>query len=1034
MRYPGILALVMTTVATMVVTTAACGGDGGGGLDGYLPETPKPTGDAQSVWAGAITTANPEELIAGPAKSGLVGDFFIRNAKARYVIQAPTRVIGVVPQGGNLVDAVPLAADGTDAAVDHFGELSLVYLVGRTCEHDAIEIVQDGSGGGAAVVRATGMTAVNDFINLRGIGLINVPLDLDPVIEDGVECATTYILEPGSDHISVHFTLYNPTKINIKGPIGTLADTGGNTESWAPTRGFERLGISALTSAGDPAPVPYGLYQGPGVAYGVVPRHEDPATANSSFLIAGVSIVLFGAETLLDIVKPEAFALDLQAGKGVNFKVDIVVGRDASDVERAYRVGTEEATSELSGSVAWAGGGVPVGARVGVWEDKDGDGKVGADDVIRTYMDLDEDGNYAASVLPGNYLLRAGVRDVSRSDVLAVSVPAGGLTGQTLSLPDPVYYDYSITDDETGNNIPGKITIIGRHPALPDQGTFPTYDTMYGLVKMLRSIRGTTTDVGDGADQQFALPAGATYRILVSRGTEWSVAEQVVTPAAGDPVQTLQFTLRRVAPADGYVSSEYHVHSVGSPDSPVLLPDRVATMLADGVELFASTDHDYVGDFAQTITDMGVGEYVYNIPGIETTPFAYGHFNAWPIDADDTDASRGAIDWARGADGLALIPGEIFNQMRARGAEVVQINHPRTAPGDAFGFMQYFDRAALTFDYTTKSITGELFDMPVPNSFLRLPDVTLWDDSFNALEVWNGFTTGDTNEDGVREITRLDVVLRDWFNFLSFGLEITPLGNSDTHTIVKDPAGMPRTYVRVTDDSPTAIGNGNAASDVMDTLAGRNGTPRDVVVTNGPHIMVTANGDAAPLGKVIDASGGSVTLEIKVIAPMWAQFDTVEVFANNAPDVGSDVDETLLQPLACFTSRENSTVMANDPCALATLGGGAQDMTIEEIDVGGGFKRLEVTVTVTVSASDIVNRTGATGGDAWLVVRARGDRGIYPLLLNDALDNGNLDTFVSGTPAEIDALLQGTGIPAQAFTSPIYVDFDGGGYKAVFSP
>src|SRR5690606_12885908 len=141
----------------LVAAPAGCGGDDGPSLDDFLPEVPAPTGEPQAVWAGPITADNPGELIPGPAASGLVGDFFMRNARGRYVIEAATRVIGAIPQGGNVVDAVPVGPDG-DLGEDHFGELSAIYLLGRTCEHRTVEVIQDGSSGGAAVVRARGVT------------------------------------------------------------------------------------------------------------------------------------------------------------------------------------------------------------------------------------------------------------------------------------------------------------------------------------------------------------------------------------------------------------------------------------------------------------------------------------------------------------------------------------------------------------------------------------------------------------------------------------------------------------------------------------------------------------------------------------------------------------------------------------------------------------------------------------------------------------------------------------------------------------
>ena len=118
------------------------------------------------------------------------------------VVQAPTRVIGVIPQGGNVVDAV--LTDGTHQTVDdHFGELGLIYLFGRTCEPDHVDIVRDGSEGGVAVLRAVGKSGNDDFLDIKGIGALPVDPTVDPVNEDGVECATTYILAPGTTTLSI---------------------------------------------------------------------------------------------------------------------------------------------------------------------------------------------------------------------------------------------------------------------------------------------------------------------------------------------------------------------------------------------------------------------------------------------------------------------------------------------------------------------------------------------------------------------------------------------------------------------------------------------------------------------------------------------------------------------------------------------------------------------------------------------------------------------------------------------------------------
>src|SRR6185503_13442900 len=147
----------------------------------------------------------------------------------------------------------------------------------------------------------------------------------------------------------------------------------------------------------------------------------------------------------------------------------------------------------------------------------------------------------------------------------------------------------------------------------------------------------------------------------------------------------------------------------------------------------------------------------------------------------------------------------------------------------------------------------------------------------------------------------LDRVMRDWLSMLSLGCYVTPAGDSDTHKSIADPVGMPRTLVFVGDDSGAALASGAAVDAVLATQTGAANTPRDIVVTNGPMIDVKV-ANAPALGRVVNGAGG-VTVTVTITSPDWAEFDTLELFANSTfgPVPGSG--ETQLQPLQCFTSR-----------------------------------------------------------------------------------------------------------------------------------
>ncbi|HVV84838.1 MAG TPA: CehA/McbA family metallohydrolase [Kofleriaceae bacterium] len=1008
----------MKAAAALLVASAgllaACGGgDGGPGLADYSPELP-PTGGAAGARAGAIT--DPGELVTGPAAQGQVGDFVLANAKVKFIVGAPTRVIGVVPQGGNVIDAVRLDAAGQPTDLDQFGELSMVYKAGRTCEHDRMEIVRDGSAGGPAVLRATGKSGNNDFINLKGIGALPVGDDIDPDVGDDLRCATTYVLDPDSDHLKVYWSLYNDGTTPMLAPFGVLADTGGETEAWLSRRGVDRAGIDAIGMLADPAPTDYVVYQAPGVAYGVIPRFDRP-TPSAGFLVAGVSILLFGAQNLLDIFQRDTYQLSLPAHGGTMQEVDVVIGSDAEDVDREWR---DPATLvDAGGRVTWSNGMPVAGARVGVFEDTDGNGALDDADLVLSYMDVAADGTYRGKVPAGTHFVRAEVKDQGRSPAKTAAASAD------LVIPAPVRLDFTVLDDATGNTIPARLLVIGQHPAFPDQRLFETYDRLDGVVVSRHLVRGIST--GTVADEPIYLPAGGHYRVYASRGTEWSVTS---APFDGSADGRVTLRLRRVVDTTGYLAAEFHVHQVGSPDSPVGSLERVKSALSGGIELFAVTDHDVVSDLEPIVEDLAVDDELRVIPGMEITPFAYGHFNAYPLDVVP-NATGGAIDWGRGHDGYAMTPGEIFAAARQRGARVVEVNHPR-GEGALGTFQQFFDRANLRYDFTARSVFGDFQQTAVPNDWLRLPDQSLWSDAWNVLEVWNGFDMRDTDGDGRRENVKLDRVMRDWFDLLSLGFYVAPVGNSDTHQSARSTLGMPRTMVRVPDDGPGPLADGTITDAVMKTLEGVE-VPRDLVVTDGPMMAVKVNGMDA-IGRQVAPTAGAVTMQVTVTAADWADFDTIEVFANATPDSPvSGTTPVALVPLRCWTSRPLETLSDNDPCLLAPMT--PQPMTVTVQSAGGNYKRLAATITVRLTAADIRNRAGATGQDAWVVFRARGDKAIFPILSGDLIDDTNLATLVDGDPAAVDNLLRsGLGVHAEAFTAPVFVDFDGNGYRAPFKP
>ncbi len=1015
------------------------GGDGGAredggagavgpGLAAFLPSVPAPTGEGQRAFAGRITEDNaPTEVIPGSASVGHAGDLFLRNDRIRVVIQREgDRDIGPSPYGGNIVDADLVG----EARGDRFGELSLVYTSGRTLDltSDA-EILADGARGGVAAIRIRGRDAPNDFIHLSGAGLVPIPSQRSADLDLGLVGAVTYVLEPGADHVRVLYTLYNPTHARVDQPIGTLSDSGAVVSTFAPGDGFGSVDLSKITSALE-NPVPYQAIDGTQIAYGIVPLlppgPDGAVRASSSYAFLGVSIVLFGITSFLDLLDTDKpMPLALAPGEGATFEVAFVVGKDGAAIEERARALRGEATGVLSGRVTDAEGQPAAGVRVMLFT---GDPAVAASKV-RTFATTAADGRYRFVTVPGDYHVFAQTRRELPGPAVPATVRLGAEASADLTLPAVAVLDYVVTDADTGRLIPARITVIGDAPELGDKRRGDPYDraTLIAATEHTRFGTSVSRPDADGTDAPLRVVAGRSYRVVASRGPEWTNAHEVL-PALGAGAHTLSFALRHVVDSTGYVATDFHQHQEGSPDAWVENDRRVRTYLAEGIDFFASSDHDVLTDFQPYIAALRAEGLVATVVGVEATPFDYGHFGAFPLQRDASKASGGAVDWRGGRALDGLMPGELFEASRQRGARIVQVNHPRVVPGGR-DFQAAWDRAGLRFDFARRSFGGDAMVQPFPNVDLRLPaDKLLFSDRFDTFELWNGFRPGDADGDGVREDQRVDLLLRDFANFLAFGFRPFVVGNSDSHTALHDPAGMPRSYVRVPDDSARALADGSIAEAVYRTLRGE-GVPKDGFVSNGPFIRIAAYGDAqSGIGSTVRLQGDAVSLHVAVQAVDWVHVDTVEVFANATFDkVGAEVgaSETAHVPLLCYSARTGRR--PGDACSQAF--GGVRPLALV---LAPGKRSAELDVSLPVSA--VPHRQGGTSNDFWILVRVSGQDALWPEIPNAVVTAANQAVLIGGTAAELDAALRGTGVPAMAITNPLYVDVDGDGFRAPFAP
>jgi len=407
---------------------------------------------------------------------------------------------------------------------------------------------------------------------------------------------------------------------------------------------------------------------------------------------------------------------------------------------------------------------------------------------------------------PGRYSAKLSVP--GGTDRQDVEVGAARSTPLRFIVPRAAELAYSVTD-AGGQPLPARLVLSGIPPtANPNLGP---YHSAHGAANV------SCTPDGRGTIQ---LPPGR-YSVLATHGLEYSVdAQEVeVTAARG---ATLRATLSHEVDTAGWVAADFHLHAEPSGDSEVPLPDRVTTLLGEGIELAVATDHNHVTDYAPALGSLHQESRLATTPGIEITTREWGHFNAFPY---PTTAPLPPFADA--------VPTDLFAFVRGTAPHsIIQVNHPR------MGQIGYFDVGK--FDPVTQ--TGR-------DGFSL---------EFDTLEVWNGF-----------DLVKPDVLeanFREWVSLVSRGRRWTAVGNSDSHRVVYEWAGYPRTYVKVDDERIDASLVDRVARGLREGAA---------VVTSGPFIDLDVDGRGP--GATVTPTQGAVNVRLDVRAPAWIGIRTADL-------------------------------------------------------------------------------------------------------------------------------------------------------------
>ncbi|MCP5060151.1 MAG: hypothetical protein GY937_25905 [bacterium] len=947
----------------------------------------------------AFEITDPGDLLTGPLADNRLGDTMIENDVARFVIQAPKqRDLHSVGQfGGNLIDAELVSKPG----LDQFFELQPSINLETVINAQTLEVLNDGQNGEAAVVRTCGPDDLNDYINASsqvgelGLSLPNVLSIVDDRDYD-VDGCTEYRLEPGKRYVAVETTVHNNAASDVKFYVGYYVNGMGSLEQWVRT-GATPLGLGeALVSPSSEVLAFMGFGAAEGVDYGLVPINFPGGVGfSSSFSTSGVSFMLHTHSLLAVLGADFDPFFTVPAGGSNSFLGYFSVGDGSLANTAAVEAEVKGlATGTLSGCVTVAGSPAP-SARVAL-----GPIVSGAISRVDAHFLTDAAGCYQADIPAATYGVAAakeghlfegaGVMPVVHS----VTVPASGaIAAPTIDLPATSRIRIEAVD-ETNSPVPVRIVSVGIDPspeptlsfALPGLGS-----TTSGIFNDLKEspLDGLTSVNFAGASGiiEFDLEPG-DYQITVSRGTEWSIHQESITAVAG----TTHLVSAQIAPVldtTGFVSSDYHVHMIHSPDSRIGLAERALSYSGEGVDNIIVTDHDAVTDLMPTITSLGLTSFVHATIGEEITTFDYGHYNAYPQGQDTSKPSNGSTDWGGAAPAGKDFPPDYYGLTPADIDRAV-LADPSNAGLDTVVHINHIDShfGPLQIDTGLEPPQSLLAD---PTIFRLNPDVSNFFHPFLALELWNGASVGAQN-------SFLNNRIGVWMNLLNQGYPSTAIADSDTHTVKDLESAGGRTWTPSSSDSPAAISDSEIGLAVQTQRAvGGQGCYLQSQLVEGAAVADFSLGGTT----LVTATDGSVDLDIHVQAPVWGEYDTIEIYRN-------------AETVVAGTSGGTPVAYGANPTTVLTLGAG--DFVRNTLNVHPGVTgadRFDTLLTVPLTDLTV---------DEWVVVVAKGTVGnstpTFPVYPNNADGGQTLAQLTTLDPNE-------GGVRALCYTNALFVDVDG---------
>jgi hypothetical protein len=995
-----------TQTCLMAIASAlilgACNGSGSNDSGTDNPPTAK-----------ARVARDADDLLQGPLARGKEGDYVLENDLIRVIIQQPGRNwFGLGTYGGNIIDVSAKNSDGSFNP-DHMEEFITGINIENTTNFTDVGIRNDGADGEPAVICASGPDDLIEIVNpsslIRNNGF-NFPESADDR-DLPVTVETCYSLAPDQPWVTLDTTVSNNSDDSLPIYMAELLNGSGEVEAFQAYVGFGEPLITLVCpdtslvacDTGQCDQCNYLAYAGKdgavGVSYGLI--HEVTGTAN--FSATGVNALLYG-QSVRDLVLGASVPnFDIPAQGDITLRRYFAVGDgSASSIGDIRNLISGIVTGDLSGTVTSSGEPL-ANASVSIFQTLDAT-TTPPTLFMAGNSRTDSEGRYALTLPPGQYEVQAYADGFlyANEDPAVVTITDAQQSEQNFDLPAPGFLQVSVTEmisGEADQSVPAKMQLVGLDPSPALKNSMFIYETgVFEDNSDLLPFGVVTVEFIDrsGISERVAVEPGE-YQVVVSRGPRYSAYKQNITISSGDTTD-VQASIVQVVETPQVISGDFHVHSIDSIDAEVTRSERVATYLAEGMDFFTPSEHSIRVDFSDTLVEMDVTDLIGTASSSEISPFDYGHFNSWPLTVDSSQISGGAVDWGREASpgmdfpeygSYQLSPAEIYAASLDDPLEnIVQINHIKSHFG---GEGLAIDTGMVPPQSQTDLSTRRL-DPNLDNAF---------DDGFDSLEVWIS-----EGRSGVADF--LGQNAGDWFNLINQGLVRTGVANSDTHNRRLTHLSN-RNLIASEETDPGQLSS--LAEQLAATVA-----QGKVVGTNGPSVAINAIAtyvgvtQIAGLGlgektQIPISSGATLTVNVNIATPAWAQVDSIDFYVNNQPELTSAVDEP-----ARYGVCPDYTINAGEDSWVET-----EVIVVEGME---GAARTEISATLVLP--DITR-------DSWLVAVVHGTDGVsspmFPVVPED------LDPAANQSLADLtDDNLDEGGVLAYAFTNPLFIDAGNNGW------